>query len=103
MLKQNKKGFERIGTFLPLYGKDHKLREVYIKHQILLLWDRAVKELLPEAGENTKAINYEHGKLTVACLSENIGWKVKSLVKEIITVLNKLLGRMVVYSLAVEY
>ena len=97
------RGFTKIETILPFHAKERHLEEVYVKQHILHLWEAVLDNFLPDAKELSKAIDFEKGKLIIACLSEEIAYTIKSMTEKILSLINELFGKQVVYTLSVEF
>jgi hypothetical protein len=96
------KNFSRIDKVLGKTAKNYNLESALYKHKTLKHWHEIASAFLDEAKELTKAINFEKGVLTVACLSREVATQVKFLAQRIIYALNQFLGKQMVFAIYVE-
>lgn len=96
------KGFSGIGQILPHTAKTYKLEHAMHRYQALSHWEKALLGFLPEGQGKTKAMDLQQGILVVACLCKEVAYQIKLLARKIITALNELVGRVIVYSLKIE-
>ncbi len=101
MLKHNQ-GFDKIDKILPGVAKSHNLEQALYRHQALRYWQEAACAFVEECRNLTRAVDLKKGVLIVACLSRQAAYKIKLLAEKIIEVLNKLVGRKVVFAISIE-
>ncbi|MFI5205375.1 MAG: DUF721 domain-containing protein [Candidatus Paceibacterales bacterium] len=95
-------GFSKIDKVLSKTAKHYNLESAVYKHKTLKHWHEVASAFVDEASELTKAINFEKGVLTIACLSREVASQVKLLAQRIIYALNQFLGREMVFAIYVE-
>jgi len=101
--KQNyQKGFTPIGKLLKKTAKDYNLESALYRHKTLAGWQKVAGGFIEEAAEKTKALDFNKGVLTVACLSREAAYKIKLMAEQIIVALNESIGKRVIYAIYVE-
>ena len=96
------KGFAKIDKLLSQTARQYNLQNALYRHKALKHWQQIAGAFIEEAASLTRAIDFKKGVLTVACLSREVASKLKLLANRIISALNQLLGRQVVFALYVE-
>ncbi len=94
--------FTNIKYIIPESAKQHQAESQFIKYKIIAAWEKVAPGFFAECVELTKAINFEKGTLTVACLSKELCTSIRQVCQQILHALNEFLGRELVYSLVVE-
>lgn len=104
MKKQNyqSKGFSKIDGLITQKAKKNNYEQILYKHKIVRHWQQVAGSFVEEAKEQTKALDFKKGVLTIACLSLEIARKLKTLASTIVSALNEFLGRRVVFALYFE-
>ncbi len=100
--KNQTKGFSKIDKLIFKNAKEHNFEQALYKHKISKYWKEVVGSFVEEAKEMTQVINFKKGVLVVACLSRDVARKLKILAGRILSVINELLGRQVVFALDFE-
>ena len=96
------KGFSKIDKVLNKTAKHYNLENALYKHKALKHWQEIASAFVEEAAVFTQAVDFQKGILTVACLSREVASKIKLLAQRIISALNDILGRQMVYAIYVE-
>ena len=94
--------FESLGRTINKVAQAKKLTGAVNRYKALKNWEAAVGGFIQEAKELTRALDLKNGVLRVACLSREIAYQIKLLAARIITALNQLVGKQVVYAIQVE-
>jgi len=94
--------FSKIDRLLGQTAKQYNLETAVNKHQAIKHWKEIAGAFVEGAKELTQAIDFKQGVLTVACLSREVANKVKILASRIISALNQVLGRQVVFAVSIE-
>ena len=102
-MKKKYNGFEKIDNLVALFGKDKKLEGALDRYKVLRLWDQVVEGFFKEAKNQTKAMYFKKGRLVVACLSEELAYKIRVLSQRIIYALNSALKKTSVFALEVQF
>jgi hypothetical protein len=103
-MKQKKyNGFQKIDNLVAAFGKEKKLEEALDRYKVLRLWDHVVEGFFKEAKNQTKAMDFKKGRLLVACLSEELAYKIKVLSQRIIYALNSALKKNKVFALEIQF
>ncbi len=95
-------GFIRIGKVLPSVSKQYKLDQALVRYEVIRSWQEVIAGFFENALNQTKAIDFKNGKLTIACLSEALGYEIRALSSRIIYAINSLLGKNLVYAIWIE-
>jgi hypothetical protein len=101
-IKRYSNGFSKVGSVLKKTAKEKKLQAALYKYQVIKSWEQTVCGFLEEAGRLSKAIDFQDGKLIIACLTKDMADKLYLFSKQIITALNELIGRKIVYAIFIE-
>lgn len=96
------KSFESLDKTINQVAQAKKLTGAINRYKVLKYWGVAAEGFIQEAKEQTKAIDFKNGVLVVACLSQGVAYQIKLLAVRIITALNQLMGKQVVYAIQVE-
>lgn len=102
MKSKTQKGFKSVGSVLPDRMKQYKLQKAFYKHQAIRYWKDAARSFADDLSKETKAIDLKNGILIIACLSKELAYQIKILSQRIIAHINQLIGKHVVYAIAVE-
>jgi len=102
MRTKNGSGFSNIKYLIPKAAEQHQLEQQFTKYKIFTVWEKVIIGFFTEAKDITKAIDFQNGKLTIACLSQTLGTQIKQVIPQLLRALNDLLGRNLVYVLIVE-
>lgn len=94
--------FTKIKYIIPDTAKQHQVEAQFIKYKTIQAWEKVLPGFFTEAGELTKAINFEKGTLYVACLSKDLYSAIRQLTQQILRALNEFLGKNLVFNLVVE-
>lgn len=94
--------FTSLKKLIPQAAELHKAERHYAKYQVFAAWEQAVVGFFAEAKQLTKPIEFEKGKLIVACLSQDLQTLLKQVAQQLLRALNDLLGKTLVYSLVIE-
>jgi len=100
--KKYYKGFAKIDKLVSQTAKQYNLENALYRHQTLKHWQEIACTFVEEAKDFTQAIDFKKGVLTIACLSREVASKLKLMSQKIISALNELIGRQVVYAIYVE-
>ena len=104
LYKIRNKGFIKVKqAALSGHPKAEVFQKALHKHKVISSWDKAVVQFFENADNQTKAVDFKDGLLSVACLSKELAYKLKLFAQRIIYVLNQLLGKELVFALKVEY
>jgi predicted nucleic acid-binding Zn ribbon protein len=95
-------GFTPIGKLLKNTAKEHNLETAMYRHKTLKNWQNVVSGFIEEAQDQTKAVDFKKGILTVACLSREVAYEIKLMAERIIEALNEVVGKRVIYAIYVE-
>ena len=95
-------GFSDIKYLVGKAAENHHLQEYYIKYKIFQAWDKIAPGFFADAENLTKPVDFCKGKLTIACLSESLTLQIRQVAKQILRALNELLGRQLVFVIAIE-
>jgi len=101
MRNQNSK-FTKLEKIIPESAQAHNLEKQFTKYKIFSIWEKVAPGFFTEAKEQTKPIEFENGKLTIACLSEELGLRLKQVCEQVMRIMNEMLGRKLVYVLVIE-
>lgn len=96
------KGFSKIDRVLKSTAKQYKLEDVLNKHQAIKYWQQVASGFIDNAEKLTKAMDFKKGVLVVACLTSEIAYQIKLMSEKIISALNEVLGRKVIYAIYLE-
>lgn len=96
------KPFESIDRVIGRAAKEKKLLGAVNRYKTLKNWEKAAGGFITQAGELTRASDLKNGVLFVACLSREIAYQIRLLAPRIITALNHLVGKQVVFAIQVE-
>jgi hypothetical protein len=103
MQKNNySKGWTSIDKAIRQNAKNQNLETALYRHKALKLWLEIAEGFVKEARQLTQAVDFKKGILTVACLSREVASKIRFLAEQIITALNELMGKRVIYAIYVE-
>lgn len=94
--------FESLDKTINQVARAKKLTGAINRYKVLKCWETAAAGFIKEAKEQTQAVDFKNGVLVVACLSREIAYQIKQLAVRIITLLNQLVGKQVVYAIQVE-
>jgi Dna[CI] antecedent, DciA len=101
--KQNfNKGFTPIDKLLKTTAKEYHLESALYRHKTLNCWQKVIAGFIEDDAIKTQAIDFNKGVLTVACLSREAAYKIKLMAERIISALNEVLGKRLVYAIYVE-
>ncbi|MDR3642789.1 MAG: DciA family protein [Candidatus Doudnabacteria bacterium] len=100
--KKDSRGFSRIDKVLNKTAKQYHLEQAMSRYKVIKNWQNAVSQFFDEAANLTKAVDFQKGVLKVACLSRELAVRLKLFVPRIIEIINRLVGRPVVYAIAIE-
>lgn len=100
--KRNSKGFLKIDKVIKTSAKNHNFENVLYKHQVAKHWHDVASAFVEEATRLTQVIDLKKGVLVVACLSGEVAYKIRQLSQKIITALNEILGKRVVFAIYLE-
>lgn len=100
--KINSRGFSRIDKVLNKTAKQYHLEQAVSRYKVIKNWQNAVSQFFDDAADLTKAVDFQKGVLKVACLSRELAGKLKIFIPRIIEILNNLVGRTLVYAIAIE-
>lgn len=89
-------------VILQTHPKAKIYKQAMLRHQVLKAWGGVIEGFFKQAGDLTQAVEFKNGKLFIACLSQVLANKIITMAKSIIHTLNQVVGRVLVYSLAVE-
>lgn len=101
-VKRDSRGFSKIDRVIKSTAKNHNLENALYKHKALKHWQEVVAAFVEEASKLTQAIDFKKGVLVVACLSNEVAYKIKQLSDKIISALNEVLGRRVIFAIYLE-
>lgn len=102
-MRQNyHKGFTPINRILSKTAKNYHLESALYRHEALKQWEKVAGEFIENANGQTKAIDFKKGVLTIACLSREAAYQVRVMVERLILALNQILGKRLIYAIAVE-
>ncbi len=96
------KGFSKIDKLISQNAKEHNFEQVLYKHKAVKYWREIVGSFVEEAKELTQVMGLEKGILRIACLSREVAHKLKVLAANIVSALNQLMGKQVVFALYFE-
>jgi len=94
--------FVRIKYIIPQAAKNHQAEPQFIKYKVIGAWEQVAPGFFSEAAALTKAVDFQKGTLTVACLDKDLSFGLRALSPQLVRALNECLGRERVFSLAVE-
>ena len=101
--KQNyQKGFIPLNKLLKNTAKEYNLESALYRHKTLAGWQKVASGFIEDAAVKTKALDFNKGILTVACLSREVAYKIKLMAEQIIAALNEIIGKRVIYAIYVE-
>ncbi len=104
MKKNHKeKNFAKFSQASKNHPKAKILQQAQNQNLVLKNWPKAIDQFFQGAAEQTRALSLKNGELFVACLSKELAYKIKLFARRIIYLINKLIGRELVYNLQVEY
>jgi predicted nucleic acid-binding Zn ribbon protein len=95
-------GFTSIDKLLKNTAKEYNLESAIYRHKTITGWQKVAPGFIEEAAEKTKALDFNKGVLTVACLSREVAYKIKLMAEQIIAALNEIIGKRVIYAIYVE-
>ncbi|HVY68134.1 MAG TPA: DciA family protein [Patescibacteria group bacterium] len=101
-MTNKKKGFAKIGFLLDATASRRHWEGVWQRQRALAAWQGVAAAFLEETAELTRAIGFDKGVLTVACLSKAAASRIRLLSQNLITALNEWLGRRLVYAIYLE-
>lgn len=96
------KGFVKIGRVIVNSSKTANFQPAMTKYQVFKNWEQVVCSFFEKAKGQTKALEFNSGVLTVACLSRDLAYEIRLLAKKITQVINEIIGKAVVFALRVE-
>src|SRR5581483_11532784 len=96
------KNFSRIDKIIKQTADHYKLQDAIHRYKVLKTWQSVACGFFDRAAELTKAINFNKGVLRVACLSREIALQLKILAPRLVEAINEVLGRRLVFAIAVE-
>ncbi len=102
MQRNQYKGFSKIDNLIRHTAKQYNLENAYHRHKALKAWQQLSGSFVEEAGEQTQAVDFKKGVLIIACLSKELANKLKLLAHRIISALNQVLGRQIVYAIYIQ-
>jgi hypothetical protein len=100
--KNYSKGFSRIDKTLNQAAKQYKLEGALNKYQASKYWSEVAGVFVEGARDLTKVMDFNKGVLKVACLSREAAYQIRLLSTKIISALNEVLGKRVVFAIYVE-
>jgi|SRR6185436_18747156 len=100
--RNKNKGFTKIEKLVSQTAKQYNLETALYRHQTIKYWQDVAAAFVEEAKQYTQAIDFKKGVLTVACLSREVAFKIKLMSEKIISALNELVGKPVVYAIFIE-
>lgn len=100
--KNHYKGFSKIDKLISQNAKEHNFEQALYKHKAVKYWQQIVGAFVEEAKELTQVMDLEKGVLKVACLTREVAHKLKVLAANILSALNELLGKQVIFALYFE-
>ncbi len=100
--RNHSKGFSKIDKLISISAKEHHFEQTLYKHKVLKYWREVVGAFVEEAKELTQAMDLKKGVLVIACLSREVAQKLKVLASNIVSALNQLLGKQVIFALYFE-
>jgi len=95
-------GFTPIGKLLKNTAKEYHLENALYRHKTLQSWQKVISGFIEESQNQTQAVDFNKGVLTVACLSREAAYKIKLMAERIIAALNEVIGKRVIYAIYVE-
>lgn len=98
-----KRGFVKISGALVSHPKAKILNQALERHAVLNSWERIIVQFFEDGESLTKAVDFRHGVLLVACLSKELATKIKMFAQRIIYLLNAAVGKDLVFSLRVDF
>ncbi len=101
--KNYNKGFTPINKVIGNSAKNYNLENALHKHQALKHWEVIAAGFIEGAENLTKALDFKKGVLTIACLSKEVAYKVKFMAERLISALNEVLGKRLIYAIYVEF
>jgi predicted nucleic acid-binding Zn ribbon protein len=102
MPNKNYKGFTKIEKLVSQTAKQYNLENALYKHQAIKHWTNVAAAFVQESANLTQAVDFKKGVLTVACLSREVASKLRLLADRIISALNEMVGRKVVFAIYIE-
>jgi hypothetical protein len=90
-------------VMLYTHPKAKLYQQAMVKSQVLKVWEEVVEGFFKQAKGLTQAVEFKQGKLFVACLSHTLASQIIAMAKSLVRAINEMLGKVVVYALAVEY
>lgn len=100
--RNHTKGFSKIDKLISLNAKEHNFEQALYKHKVVKYWREVVGSFVEDAKELTQAMDLKKGVLVIACLSREVAQKLKVLASNIVSALNQLLGKQVIFALYFE-
>lgn len=100
--KTKKTGFEDLSKVFKNHPKNKELQEAYVRHKVLKIWGTVAESFFESAKEFTYPVDFKKGILYIACLSKELGQKIKLFSKRIVYALNQILKEELVYSINIE-
>lgn len=100
--KNQYKGFTQINKVLAGTAKNYNLENALYRHKTLRQWEKVAPGFIEDAGQQTKAIDFKKGILTIACLTREAAYQVKIMAERLIIALNQILGRQLIYAIYIE-
>ena len=101
--KMKKKGFYHINNIISKTAQERKLVGALNRYWAIKYWETAVSGFIKQATDCTKAVDLKNGILVVACLSKETAYQIKLLAQRIISTLNQLIGKQIIFGIKVEY
>lgn len=96
------KPFESIDRVINRSAKEKKMMGAVNRYKTLKNWEKAASGFILQAGELTRALDLKNGVLFIACLSREVAYQIRLLASRIITALNQLVGKQVVFAIQIE-
>lgn len=100
---KQKKDFYHINNIISKTAQERKLVGAMDRYWAIKYWETAVSSYIKQAPDYTKAVDFKNGILVVACLSRETAYQIKLLAKRIISTLNQLIGKQIIFGIKVEY
>ncbi len=100
---KNKTQFIKIDQVLSQVGENKKIKPGLVRYQVLSCWYKIVETFMEAGREQTRALDFKKGVLFVACLSREIAYQIKILTSRMVHALNQVLGKQLVFTIAVEF
>lgn len=71
------------------------------KHLVLRSWPKVAEAFVSNASDVTRAVGFDHGCLTIACLSASVARQIRQLEEVLKAAINRILGTVCVRSIEV--